>query len=79
LAESERTDEAPVSLPRVPACEAKKLEIRANMLHRKISRLLSKTRGAIEILTLNRPAEFNAILPGMMAELTGGSQRWWLK
>jgi len=36
-------------------------------------------RGAIEILTLNRPAEFNAILPGMMAELTGGSQRWWLK
>lgn len=30
-----------------------------------------ETRGQIDILTLNRPAELNAVSPGMIAELTG--------
>ncbi len=30
-----------------------------------------ETRGPIDILTLNRPAELNAVSPGMIAELTG--------
>ena len=31
----------------------------------------AETRGAIEILTLNRAAQLNAVSPGMIAELTG--------
>ena len=30
-----------------------------------------ETKGAIEILTLNRPTQLNAVSPDMIAELTG--------
>lgn len=36
----------------------------------KPSTIIVETRGAIEILTLNRPAELNAVSPDMIAELT---------